>query len=87
MKRATPIEELRTAQSAKEVTFSDLDLSMRNGSFIPLMKYFQDEETAEAVLSNGRKEKSRRSCYLKLSGLYRKNGAKLYCCITFEGLS
>ena len=68
-------EEIRRRR-VREVTFSDLAL-YEERQLYTVDKYFQDEEVEPSFQMAG-------NCYLKLSGLYPKNGAKLYCCITLR---
>ena len=70
-------EEIRRRR-VREVTFSNLALHEERQLYT-VDKYFQDEEAEPSYQMAG---KEPQNCCLKLSGLYPKNGAKLYCCIT-----
>ena len=73
-------EEIRRRR-VREVTFSDLAL-YEERQLYTVDKYFQDEEAEPSYQMAGKEITP--NCYLKLSGLYPKNGAKLYCCITLR---
>ena len=73
-------EEIRRRR-VREVTFSNLALHEERQLYT-VDKYFQDEEAEPSYQMAGKEITPK--LLLELSGLYPKNGAKLYCCITLR---